>query len=577
MAEPSRERVALGVWVSWDFPVNFVGEGMSRLLAMLVEGAAQSGRVVLHVCVRPMNEAAARAMLEALRAREGTDWTLSTIEQVALPAPEPPLPPPAPAEPPSPEIPPAAQRLLAMPDSRIGLGLFAAGVLATPLLALRALLRPFWRFGVRSGLGLAMAARRDPVAVAPEIAIGIRRLRLPPFPRLAEALAAWAAQREAERRTEAMPIADEPPAIPGPSPDPTASPEGPSWEVRGLDPGGVDAWLSLMANMVVPESIPGRRAMLLPDAMMVDFSSTWNPHDLGPDGPITGWFPAVRHNLQVCEAILTFSEHVARRHAVAALGADPRRLRIVPHAPPDLRHALPFLEPDGIRTAASRRAAAAMLRRHAGLRGWGYLADFPLEHVDYIAVSTQERPSKNIPAVIEALRILVQERFGALKLLMTTALIDDPATPFLRSHGLIREHGLVLDALSVPRLPDAEHAAFYHAAALTVHPAFFEGGDAPFPFSESVSVGTPCVLARGPHTEELLARYPELAPYVFDPHDAEALADLILRTIAGRDAAFAVQQGVHERMRHRSWGQVAEEYAAAASGVELVPVRRLAD
>jgi glycosyltransferase involved in cell wall biosynthesis len=331
-----------------------------------------------------------------------------------------------------------------------------------------------------------------------------------------------------------------------------------------------------MADMVLPATIPGRRAMLLPDAMMLDFGSTWNAAHLHPDGFIATWFPYARRNIARSDAIITFSSHVARRHVVEALGADPAQLRVVPHAPPDLAPLLDFLPQGRRRSAESRARAAAMLRRHAASRGWAYLADFPLEHVDYIAVSTQERPSKNISLVIEALRILVQERFGTTKLLMTTEVIDDPATPFLRSHGLIREHGLMLDAVSVPRLPNPEHAALYHAAAITVHPSFFEGGDAPFPFSESVSVGTPCLMARGPHTEELLAAHPELAPFMFDPYDAEALADAILRGIAQRDALLDVQLAVHERMRRRSWGQVAEEYAAAASGVPLAPVRQLA-
>jgi glycosyltransferase involved in cell wall biosynthesis len=588
MAEQPRDRVALGVWVAWDFPVNFVGEGMSRLLAMLIEGAAQSGRVILHVCVRPVNEAAARAMLQGLRAREGADWTLNVIEQVAPPMPLVPrhairdIPPP-------PEQPVLARRLAAISDARIGMGLFAASVAALPLLVLRSLLRPLWRLAVRSGLGLGIAALRDPVGAAPAISVALRRLRLAPLRRLADGLDAWAAQRRSERHAAATGsrVAAEQ-AVAARAPDGTgrddasrapaepARPADPPWEVRSLDYAKVDAWLALMADMVLPASIPGRRAMLLPDALMLDFGSTWNAAHLDPAGFIATWFPYARRNIAGSDAIITFSSHVARRHAVEALGADPSRLRIVPHAPPDLAPLLDFLPHGRRRSTESRAQAAAMLRRHAASRGWAYLADFPLEHVDYIAVSTQERPSKNISLVIEALRILVQERFGTIKLLMTTEVIDDPATPFLRSHGLIREHGLMLDAVSVPRLPNPEHAALYHAAAITVHPSFFEGGDAPFPFSESVSVGTPCLMARGPHTEELLAAHPDLAPFVFDPFDAEALADAILRGIAQRDALLDVQMAVHERMRRRSWGQVAEEYAAAASGVPLAPVRRLA-
>lgn len=564
MGDAPRRRVSVAVWAAWDVPVHFVGEGMSRLLGMLIQGAAESGRVSMHVCVRPLNEAAARAMLSALRASEGEDWSLHVIEDSAAPPPPPPS--------------PLTERLLGMPDGRIGLLLFAAGIAATPALILRALLRPIWRFALRAGVRLGIDALRDPATAAPEIAKGLHGLRLPAFHRLADALDEWSLRRRAERFALAPAAAS--PAVPR-EPAPTAgstvpTSAGPDWQVPTLDPASVDAWVSLMADMVVPAGIPGRRAMILPDAMMLDFGSAWHPADLSDNGFVPEWLKAVRRNVAASASVITFSSHVARRHGVELLGVDPTKVRIVPHAPPDYAPVAPFLAATGRRTAASRLAAADALRRHAAERGWRYLADFPLEHVDYIAVSTQERPSKNLPLAIEALRILVDRRAAVQKLLMTAVSYDDPATPFLRSGQLIRRYGLGADAISVPRLPEAVHAAFYHAAAITVHPAAFEGGDAPFPFAESVSVGTPCLMARGPHTEELLERFPSLEPFVFDPSDAERLAALIEDCVARREDVLEMQQAVYRKMRERRWLEVAEEYVAAATDLPLVPVRRLA-
>lgn len=567
MSDAAPRRLSIAVWAGWPFPVHMTGEGMSRLLGFLVEGAAESGRVRFRVCVRRVNLAAARALLEGLRAREGEDWTLHAIEAEEDDAARDVL------------LPPGAAALLARPDAAVGQRLFLLGLAAAPLLVLRTLLRPVWRLlWNQGGLRLAVATRRDPVGYAPIVAAALRRLRLPPFRRQAEALEAWAAARRrqmAERlsaptRPAAGPARErraergaEPFAVP-----PARVPDLPAEEV--------DAWLSLMADMVVPASVPGRRAMILPDALQLDCGSGWNPAELRPGGAMHEWFVRCRHNLAACDSVITFSRHVAQRHAVARLGADPAKLHVVPHAPPDTLPLLDFVPPTRRRDAATRAQAAELLRQHAARQGWRYLADFPLEYVSYVAVSTQERPSKNLPTLIEATRILLQDRFADIKLMMTTRLMEDPETPFLRALALIRRHGLGLDVLSVPSLPNREHAALYHAAAVTVHPAFFEGGDAPFPFSESVGVGTPCLMARGPHTDELLERHPELAPFVFDPYDAPGLADLIQEAIARREEILEIQLAVHARMRQRCWAEVAEEYAVAASGRALASARSLA-
>ncbi len=554
MAESARPRVPVGIWAGWDFPVQFVGEGIQRVLGMLVEGAAESGRVTFHIALRPVNVASGLAMLRGLRAREGDSWVLHVIED-AGDAPPPtsyPLMGGLPHD-----LPPGAKRLLAMPDRRIASGLFVAGLAATPLFMLRALLRPAWRFAWTHGLRLSVATLRDPVTAAPEIAVGVRHL--PGGRRLAQALLAWSAERQRDR-----------------TPTPQASTSStPDWRIRSLEPGVPAGWLCLLPNLIIPPSIPGRRFVMLPDAVMLDFTSAWNPADLAPGGTWPSWFSAVSRNLAVADAVLTISAHVARNHVVGHLGVDATKLRIVPVPASDLAVALPFLAADRRRTPATRHEAAVMLRRHAAARDWTYLADFPLEHVDYIAVSTQERPNKNLSLLIEALRLIVQERSGGLKLLLTTHVVDDPTTPCFRLHGLLRRHGLELDVVSLPRLPNRELAALFHAAAVTVLPSMFEGGDVPLTFSESVGLGTPSLMARGPHTEEMLEQFPDLAPFVFDPYDAGALAELITQSIAARDAVLDTQLAVYATMRRRGWAQAAEEYATVVTGVPLAPVRRL--
>jgi glycosyltransferase involved in cell wall biosynthesis len=202
------------------------------------------------------------------------------------------------------------------------------------------------------------------------------------------------------------------------------------------------------------------------------------------------------------------------------------------------------------------------------------LADFPFEDVSYVAVSTQDRATKNIPIVIEAVRRLVRKEHYNVKLLMTTILVEDE--PGCTVPAALRQARLHLDALSLPRLPKAEHAAFYHCAAVTVHPALFEGGTMAFPFPESVGLGTPCLMAHGPHIEEMLESFPELEPWVFDPYDTDELTGLIRTTIENRESVLTTQLTSFERMRSRTWAQAAGEYADAVLGkAEAVNAPRL--
>jgi len=207
----------------------------------------------------------------------------------------------------------------------------------------------------------------------------------------------------------------------------------------------------------------------------------------------------------------------------------------------------------------SRATAADILRKHCRTRGWTTLQTYPFEEVDYIAVSTQDRVTKNIRLVAETVRTLVRDGRMDLKLFMTAPLHWGATwTPL---PALLASEQLMGDVVSMTDLPRDVHAAFYHCAALTVHPSIFEGGLGPFPLYEAVSVGTPCLIADGPHVRELVAQQPTLAPYVFDPNNVAELGACILKVMGGRQAALATQAAVIQRLSDYGWSDVA---AAAA-------------
>jgi len=327
----------------------------------------------------------------------------------------------------------------------------------------------------------------------------------------------------------------------------------------------VAGWLSLFPQFDHARMLNGPLTLIFPDAIPMVFPE-FSDFFWGPEGHHTILRERVTAMLGLADRVITFSEHVARDQVNHIYGFDRSRITSIVAAPPDLASLLPFME-GRERTPASVASAAAMLRTHAGERGWHYLDSYPFEDVPYIAVSTQDRVTKNIPVVANAVDDLIREHRIDVRLFMTAHFqFAWPPTPVAR---LVQERQSVRDIVSLPNLPRAEHAAFYHAAEIAVHPAIFEGGAGTFPFYEAVSVGTPCLMADGPHQRELIAMAPGLAEFTFDPNDRRHLARMIMEVRADRAGILARQSAIYEQLRRRTWAQVAEAYASTAAGISV--------
>jgi len=305
------------------------------------------------------------------------------------------------------------------------------------------------------------------------------------------------------------------------------------------------------------------KATLMPDSLGHEFPLGWSTDAWDENGEIETWR---RKSTSVCAAsskVITFSSHVAQRHAAPLLGVPADKISVVPLAPPDLRPHISFVK-NRRRTAETHRKAASMLRSYAANLNIGYLDGFPFEDVQYVFTATQDRPSKNMGAVAEAVRRLVRQRRTNFKLLTTASVRADADWSLLPQ--VVEQNQFIRDAFTLRDVPREIHAALFHCAAVTVHPSFFEGIIGALPLYESLSVGTPCLLARGPHVDELLEREPGLSPYVFDPYDVEALADLIVRVATNREAVVDTQMPIYEHMITYGWDQVAEAYAENSIG-----------
>ncbi|QIL01455.1 glycosyltransferase family 4 protein [Sphingomonas sinipercae] len=324
----------------------------------------------------------------------------------------------------------------------------------------------------------------------------------------------------------------------------------------------VRAWVVTFPKFSGALLLDKPKAVLFPDALPYDFPLGW-PGDIhwGEGGAWVRWRDVATKVLEDSDAVITFSEHVAQRHVVELCGIDRSKVTVVPLAPPDLS-GLIGLGDDRRRSAQSRAAAAETLRAYMRDKGIDYLRDFPFEEVEFVAAATQDRPTKNLGLTADAVLRAVRQYRHPMKVLMTAPLHF--GADWTRLPQVVEQHQFQRDLISLPDLPREVHAALFHCASIIVHSSFYEGIIGALPFYEAASVGTPAVLANGPHIEELLKDEPTLRPFVYDPYDPDALAELIRRIGDDRDSAVEAQAAIFDRLNRRGWDSVAADYAVAA-------------
>jgi glycosyltransferase involved in cell wall biosynthesis len=322
----------------------------------------------------------------------------------------------------------------------------------------------------------------------------------------------------------------------------------------------VDGWVVTFPHFTGSLWLKQSKAVLMPDAIPYDFPlgwlEQWNAQGYWPK-----WREQARKVCAAADAVINFSEHVAERHSVPLLEIARDKIYVVPLAPPDLIGALPFVR-GRKQSAASRAEAAAILRDHAAIRGIDYLRNFPFEQCTFIVGATQDRPTKNLGLAAEAAERMVRRDRDDVKLFLTAPV--NFGAHWTRMPNIVEQRQFCRDLVSLHDLPRQVHSALFHAASLTVHTSFYEGIIGCLPLYESISVGTPCIFARGPHAAELLKAEPDFLPYTFDPNDVEGLIALIRRTLSGRESALEAQQRICARLRRRTWAHVADGYVEAA-------------
>jgi glycosyltransferase involved in cell wall biosynthesis len=541
------KRRRIGVWSEMPPGSKWANEGVTRVLGFLIEGAAARGDICFEVVAPHGMQATIEADLRTLAAREGLDWIVHATPKPQLNTEA------QPSRPdPANEISGLADFIVRLPSPALAVLTTILAVTAFPMAAIRGIIRgrvsaQDWRQRV-SVLKSAALRPREALRLAAGF---LKTLGFKPAIRLGDDLV----------------IAITPPTL-GPSHEEARDFNEHLKQMAGFANAyvEVEGWIVLFPFYLGSALLKKPRAVIFPDALVYDFPIGWDPNVYWRAG---GHWPSWREKcaqlLKASDTVITFSEHVARRHVVEMFGLNQNRIQCIPLAPPDLMAYLPFLQQtDRHSTAGTRRHAADLLRAFALQAGNRYLADFPFETAPYFVVATQDRPTKNIGLAARALATLVRQLGINVKMITTARFFWGETWTSLP--GIVEDEQLQYDVLSMPDLPREVHAALFHCAALTVHPSFFEGIVGTLPLFESLSVGTPCIFARGPHTEELIEREPDLAGFMFDPYDAVGLTEMIRAILEDRDVAVGVQMPIGERLRGYSWSDAADLYARAAIG-----------
>lgn len=313
--------------------------------------------------------------------------------------------------------------------------------------------------------------------------------------------------------------------------------------VRTANRSGVRTWwipASLYADVA---KLKGRRI-----ATFADFAPAEFPRMLIEQPALEVRGQAMRACLSSSDAIICLSEHVRSRH-LPSLVPDSRALvEVIPPGPP--------VRPASAMPSGDRWVDREALLDSLGRRFPRSVAVSPGWWSEPVLIApTQSRPYKNLRTLVTAMRIVnVHHRIRA-RLILTADPKDNDLGEFVARSGS-RAY-----VEFMPRMSDRDLNLALASSDLAVTPSVFEGS-LPYTLYESVSVGTPCLMADIPVTREATARFADFQEAsLFDPHSSFAIAEAIRRTLPATEGLLAVQEPVvKEYYRAAGWDVVAQRY-----------------
>ena len=215
-----------------------------------------------------------------------------------------------------------------------------------------------------------------------------------------------------------------------------------------------------------------------------------------------------------CRVLIAVSEST-RDDLVSLYGADPDRIRVIPHGGGEAPH---------VRAASASRLGAL------GLTG------------DFVLQVGRVEARKNQLAALAAV-----ERVPGLTLAVAGPEVDSALAVKLRASKACRVLG---------RVDDATLELLYKRATAVVVPSLYEGFG--LPVLEAMARGQVVVAAR---TSSLPEVGGDAVLYADDPGDAEAFASVLRRAPAGGEARASITRRAVKRARLFTWDRCAQQTA----------------
>ncbi|MBI4562851.1 MAG: glycosyltransferase family 4 protein [Candidatus Rokubacteria bacterium] len=192
------------------------------------------------------------------------------------------------------------------------------------------------------------------------------------------------------------------------------------------------------------------------------------------------------------------------------------------------------------RPLAGREAKAEIARR------------FPHLPEKYVLWAGEINRRKNVPTLLQAFRLL-KDRAGVEHKLV---LAGGPGLGFAEVEHTIADLGLRGDVVLLGHQPHSEMPCLYNGASAFVYPSLYEGFGSPL--VEAMACGCPVATSNAAAMPEVVAD----AGKIFDPRNAESIAESLEEILTDPDLAVALRAGGLERARQFSWGKAAAETLA---------------
>ena len=318
----------------------------------------------------------------------------------------------------------------------------------------------------------------------------------------------------------------------------------------------VVAWYSPAAFWPEFNQITAPRVMCVPDAVPIHFSVAFATDEPSPDRRLQD-FRRLESAIEGGDRFVTYSQDVRDRTLVRHFHIDPSRVTVVRHGANRLDD---IIKVSGF--ADNEEATDVLSARHL----WTALcksmnnpnaAWYASKDTGFLFYASQIRPNKNVMTLLKAYQHLRHDRAFPYKLILTGNLEHS-----VDVSNFMDDMHLHDDVIFVRGLSERELASCYRLAALSVNPSLSEGG-MPFTFSESVSVGTPVIMADIPVTREILGSHEVASKTLFDAMDYRAVARAIDNAMETREELLKLQEDFYsQHIVGRSYRDVVGETIA---------------